>query len=200
MSLTPEISLQVENNKQQAIIREPDLVMLIDACIANDRSAQANLYKRYYGKMMSLCLRYVKQRDDAMSILNLAFLKVFKSLKTFEYNGSFDGWVHRIVYYSIIDQLRVNMKEMKTSEISEVSEVSSLDASGLENLYVEDLYRLLDELPDSTRIVFNMHALEGYKHEEIAEQLGISVGTSKWHVNNARTILKTLILKTIQKS
>jgi RNA polymerase sigma factor (sigma-70 family) len=198
MSLTPEISLQVENNKQQAIIREPDLVMMIDACIANDRSAQANLYKRYYGKMMSLCLRYVKQRDDAMSVLNLAFLKVFKSLKTFQYNGSFDGWVHRIVYYSIIDQLRVNMKEMKTSEISEVSEVSSLDASGLENLYVEDLYRLLDELPDSTRIVFNMYAVEGYKHEEIAEQLGISVGTSKWHVNNARTILKTLILKTIQ--
>lgn len=198
MSLTPEISLQVENNKQQAIIREPDLVMMIDACIANDRSAQANLYKRYYGKMMSLCLRYVKQRDDAMSILNLAFLKVFKSLKIFEYNGSFDGWVHRIVYYSIIDQLRINMKEMKTSEISEVFEVSSHDASGLENLYVEDLYRLLDELPDSTRIVFNMYAVEGYKHEEIAEQLGISAGTSKWHVNNARTILKTLILKTIQ--
>lgn len=199
MSFTPEISLQVENNKQQAIVRDPDLVMMIDACIANDRSAQANLYKRYYGKMMTLCMRYVKHRDDAMSILNLAFLKVFKSLKSFEYSGSFDGWVHRIVYYSIIDQLRVNMKEMKTSEINEVLEVSSLDASGLENLYVEDLYRLLDELPDSTRLVFNMYAVEGYKHEEIAEQLNISAGTSKWHVNNARTILKNLLLKTHQK-
>jgi RNA polymerase sigma-70 factor (ECF subfamily) len=86
------------------------------------------------------------------------------------------------------------MRDMKTSELSEATETLSYDSSGLQNLMVEDLYKLLDALPDSTRIVFNLFAIEGYKHEEIADLLKISAGTSKWHVNQARTILKSLLL------
>jgi RNA polymerase sigma-70 factor (ECF subfamily) len=194
MSLTPDISIQLTENRQKTLLQDPDLVALIDACQANDRSAQATLYKRYYGKMMALCMRYVKNRDDAMSVLNYGFLKVYKSLSTYEYNGSFDGWVYKIVYNSILDQLRSNMRDMKTSELSEATETLSYDSSGLQNLMVEDLYKLLDALPDSTRIVFNLFAIEGYKHEEIADLLKISAGTSKWHVNQARTILKSLLL------
>jgi RNA polymerase sigma-70 factor (ECF subfamily) len=194
MSLTTDISIQLTENRQKTLLQDPDLVALIDACQANDRSAQATLYKRYYGKMMALCMRYVKNRDDAMSVLNYGFLKVYKSLSTYEYNGSFDGWVYKIVYNSILDQLRSNMRDMKTSELSEATETLSYDSSGLQNLMVEDLYKLLDALPDSTRIVFNLFAIEGYKHEEIADLLKISAGTSKWHVNQARTILKSLLL------
>jgi RNA polymerase sigma-70 factor (ECF subfamily) len=194
MSLTPDISIQLTENRQKTLLQDPELVALIDACPANDRSAQATLYKRYYGKMMAMCMRYVKNRDDAMSVLNYGFLKVYKSLSSYEYNGSFDGWVYKIVYNSILDQLRSNMRDMKTSELSEATETLSYDSSGLQNLMVEDLYKLLDALPDSTRIVFNLFAIEGYKHEEIANLLNISAGTSKWHVNQARTILKSLLL------
>ncbi|MCC6818463.1 MAG: RNA polymerase sigma factor, partial [Bacteroidia bacterium] len=119
MSLTPNISINVSEYRQQLLSQDPELVSMIERCIENDRSAQEALYKRYYGKMMSLCLRYVKERDDALSVLNLGFLKVFKSLSGYTYSGSFDGWIHRIVYHSIIDQLRVKMKEMKTSEIED---------------------------------------------------------------------------------
>ena len=200
MSFTPDISIQLTESRQKTLLQDPELVALIDACLANDRSAQAQLYKKYYGRMMSLCLRYVKSRDDAMSVLNYGFLKVFKSLSTYHYNGSFDGWIHRIVYNSIIDQLRSNMREMKTSELNEATETISSSSSGLQNLMAEDLYKLLDELPDSTRIVFNMFAIEGYKHEEIAERLNISAGTSKWHVNHARSILKSLLTQDHQVS
>lgn len=200
MSLTPDISIQLTESRQKTLLQDPDLVAMIDACLANDRSAQAQLYKKYYGKMMSLCMRYVKNRDDAMSVLNFGFLKVFKSLSAYQYNGSFDGWIHRIVYNSIIDQLRSNMREMKTSELNEATDTISDSGSGLQNLVVEDLYKLLEALPDSTRIVFNMFAIEGYKHEEVAERLNISAGTSKWHVNQARTILKSLLNKHHQAS
>lgn len=193
MSFTPNISIQTDNSRLSTA-QDPELAALIEACIANDRSAQAALYKRYYGKMMSLCMRYIKNRDDAMPVLNYGFLKVFKSLSSYNNAGSFDGWVHRIIYNSIIDQLRSSMKAVKTSELSEEHDSISIGSSGLQNLIAEDLYKLLDVLPDSTRIVFNMFAIEGYKHEEIAEMLNISAGTSKWHVNQARSILKPLLI------
>lgn len=200
MSQLPEISLNVSVEQLKSASQDPELVKMIEGCIANDRSAQEILYKKYYGKMMSLCMRYVKNRDDAMGILNYGFLKVYRSIGSYSWNGSFDGWVHRIVYHSIIDQLRSNMREMKTEEISAADQSDAMDTSGLQTLYAEDLYKLLDYLPDSSRVVFNMFALEGYKHEEISELLGISVGTSKWHVNQARTQLKELILKHHMKS
>lgn len=198
--MTPDISLNVAENRQHLTLQDPELARLIEGCIQNDRSAQEAMYKRYYGKMMSLCRRYVKDRDEALSVLNLGFLKVFKSISGYSFSGSFDGWMHRIVYHSIIDQLRVKMKEMKTGDIEEAEIRDAQTISGLDNLYVEDLYKLLDALPESTRVVFNLFAVEGYKHEEIADLLGISAGTSKWHVNQARTQLKDLILKTYKKS
>lgn len=200
MSYTPDISISLTEEQKLKAKQDPELVRLIDGCIANDRSAQELMYRRYYGKMMSVCRRYVKQTDDAMSVLNLAFLKVFRSLPTYSYTGSFDGWVHRIVYHSIIDQLRQNMRQMKTEEISGNEENVRVESSGLQNLIAEDLYKMLDHLPDATRMVFNMFAIEGYKHEEIAETLNISEGTSKWHVNQARKILKELLEKTYFKS
>lgn len=195
MSLNPEISITLEETTRQVALQDPDLQQLIVDCMSNDRSAQETLYKRYYGKMMGLCMRYVKNKDDAMSILNQGFLKVFQNLGNYAYNGPFDAWVYRIVYHAIIDQLRVKHRDFKTNEIDVNALEVSVEANSIQNLYIEDLMKLLDELPESTRVVFNLFAIEGYKHEEIADLLQISSGTSKWHVNAARTLLKDLIAK-----
>ncbi len=193
MSLTPEISIPVNNEELLSALPDPELARLINGCKANERSAQELLYKRYYGKMMALCLRYTGNRDDAMEVLNMGFLKVFKSLDSYRSDGSFDGWVHRIIYHSVIDKLRSRMKEMKTVEVDGDLAVPTIDSSSIQKLYVKDLMDLMQELPESTRVVFNMFAIEGYKHNEIAGMLNISEGTSKWHVNQARTILKQRI-------
>jgi RNA polymerase sigma-70 factor (ECF subfamily) len=193
MSFNPDISIESAYLQDSFAKQFPEIVELIEKCIDNDRSAQEALYKKYYGKMMALCLRYVKNDDDAKFILNIGFLKVFKSLKSFNYKGSFDGWVHRIVYNSIIDQIRKDIKDVKTESIEDHENINSNETHALSKLYSEDLYKLLKQVPDTSRIVFNMFVIEGFKHEEISEMLGMSVGTSKWHVNNARQVLKNLI-------
>jgi RNA polymerase sigma factor (sigma-70 family) len=190
MSYLPEISLNLNNEQLSSVAPDPELAKLIEGCKANDRSAQESLYKRYYGKMMAMCMRYTGNRDDAMEVLNTGFLKVFRSLDSYGSNGSFDGWVYRIIYNSVIDRLRSRMKEVRTLEVDDAMTVPGIDASSIQQLYVQDLMKLLNELPESTRVVFNMFAIEGYKHNEIGELLNISEGTSKWHVNQARKILK----------
>ncbi len=200
MSYLPEISVNINNEELLSASPDPELAKLINDCRANVRSAQEILYKRYYGKMMAMCMRYTGNRDDAMEVLNSGFLKVFKSLDSYRFNGSFDGWVYRIIYHSIIDRLRSRMKEMKTVEVDNDMEASTIDTSSLQELYVQDLMSLLNELPESTRVVFNMFAMEGYQHAEIGEMMNISEGTSKWHVNQARKILKQRIEKNYLKS
>lgn len=192
MSPIVEISLALGNHDAVNTGPDPELAGLIAGCKAGERTAQEAMYKRYYGKMMAMCQRYIGNRDDAMEVLNMGFLKVFRSLEGYEASGSFDGWVYRIIYNSVIDYLRSKVKAVKTVEIDD-AELHLVDASAIQQLYVDDLLKLLDCLPESTRIVFNMFALEGYRHEEIADMLGISTGTSKWHVNQAREILKQQI-------
>lgn len=177
----------------------PDTDRLIRLCVANDRSAQAELYKQYYGKMMGICKRYFQNRDDAMEVLNCGFLKVFQNLKHYEQKGPFEAWIYRIIYNTIIDFLR-SKKKTVFSSISDAEEfVSTAPDLPLQKLYTDDLLNLLYLLPDATRTVFNMFAIDGYKHEEIAEMLGISEGTSKWHVNQARKQLKELIERRLLK-
>jgi len=183
----------MHNEQLLSAAPDPELAKLINDCRANDRSAQELLYKRYYGKMMAMCMRYTGNRDDAMEVLNAGFLKVFKSLDSYRSNGSFDGWVYRIIYNSVIDKLRSRMKEIKTVEVDNDMTISGIDSSSIQQLYVQDLMGLLNALPEATRVVFNMFAIEGYQHNEISERLNISEGTSKWHVNQARKLLKERI-------
>lgn len=192
MSPIVEISLSLGKHDAFNTGPDPELASLIAGCKADERAAQEAMYKRYYGKMMGMCMRYISNRDDAMEVLNMGFLKMFRSLDGYQASGSFDGWVYRIIYNSVIDYLRSKVKAVKTVEIDD-AELHQVDASAIQQLYVDDLLKLLDSLPESTRVVFNMFALEGYRHEEIADMLGISTGTSKWHVNQARQILKQQI-------
>lgn len=193
MSESPDISLTMHTDASLRTDRDPELVRLLEDCKSHDRSAQETLYKRYYGKMMGLCMRYVKNKDDAMEILNHGFLKVFRSLDQYNFNGPFEAWIHRIVYNSIIDSLRSKTRMPVTEEINDHQIEYAIDAGVINNLFAGDLMKMLDLLPEATRIVFNMFAIEGYKHEEIAGMLNISAGTSKWHVSNARATLKNII-------
>jgi len=170
------------------------LYTIVYGCIEKKRSAQELLYKKYYGKMMGLCLRYFKNKDDAKDAMNMGFLKVFQNIHLFDEDKNLEAWIYTIIQRTALDLVRkqIKIKNIET-EITEKS--ASIEPEILQQLYVQDLMLLLNQLPDTSRLVFTLYATENFKHQEIAEELCISEGTSKWHVNHARKILKELILK-----
>lgn len=188
-SISTTITLE-ESTTDEITSQNPELDVIIRGCLANDRSAQEKLYKRYYGKMMGTCLRYLKNEDDALDVLNTGFLKVFQNLSSYSGKGSFDGWVYLIIRNAIIDQLRKRLKYREESLEENHNNMYQVQSGVLEQLYAEDLLKLLQKLPETTRLVFNLFAIDGFKHEEISTMLKISQGTSKWHVSEARRILK----------
>jgi RNA polymerase sigma-70 factor (ECF subfamily) len=167
---------------------------LIKGCLNNDRKAQEHLYKRYYHAMMALCVRYTKDRNDALEILNDAFLKVFKRLIQYDAaKGSLYTWMKRIVINTAIDFLR-KQQAYHNMEVMLVDE----EEPGIENEAVgkmngEELLKIIRQLPAVTRLVFNLYVVDGYNHREIGVMLGISEGTSRWHMSEARRRLKIII-------
>ncbi|MCB9261816.1 MAG: RNA polymerase sigma factor [Flavobacteriales bacterium] len=168
---------------------------LIIKCLDNDRLAQSELYRMYHGKLLALCLRYFSNRDDAVSALNLGFLKIFRNLSKFKKSEDFGAWSYRIVQNTAIDQFRSQTRYDNNVVVDEKPEDTGLNPDVVSKLYAEDLIVLLQKLPPTTRMVFNLFAIEAWTHAEIAERLEISEGTSKWHVNNARKMLKQWIEK-----
>jgi RNA polymerase sigma factor (sigma-70 family) len=169
--------------------QERELEKILKGCELEDRSAQEKLYKKYYGLLMAVCLRYYKNKDDATAALNQAFLKIFQKVNQYRFEGSFEGWMTKLTINSILDELR--KKTINYEVLNESIETN--DESVLPKLYFDDLLKLLNQLPESTKVVFNLFAVEGFKHHEIAEQLNISVGTTKWHVSEAKKKLRLLI-------
>ena len=188
MSTRSEIA-EAETKQQEFV--EADMLKIIEGCKQNDRLSQATLYKKFFGKMMAMCLRYAASRDEALEILNEGFLKVFTNLDNYNTTGSFEGWVRRIIFHTAMDTVRTRLryKEEPMAENFDASVSENLT----ENLQVADLMLLLEKLPQATRTVFNLFAIEGYKHQEIAELLNISESTSKWHVSEARKQLQKLL-------
>jgi RNA polymerase sigma-70 factor (ECF subfamily) len=164
---------------------------LVEGCIKNDRYAQEMLYRKYFGTMMRMVMRFTQDNEEAMEIINNGFLRVFKKLHTFSFNGSLEGWIRRLVFHSVSDYFKKHSKAVYFLDLED-RDAPQRD-SALDNLYLEDVMKLVDLLPDASKEVFYLYAVEGYNHREIAEMLGISAGTSKWHLSNARTKLKQLI-------
>ncbi len=164
---------------------------LIKACIANDRLAQEAMYRRFFASMIRMCMRYTQDREEAMEIVNTGMLRVFKKLHTFAFKGSLEGWVRRLVFHALSDHFR--KKERPVHFLSMEDRDASVPENALQNLYLEDILKLVDFLPEATRRVFILYAIEGFTHVEIAERSNISVGTSKWHLAMARKQLKQLI-------
>ncbi len=173
-----------------------ELKNLIEGCLGKNRISQQQLYQLYYGKMMGVAMRYFINKDDALSALNNGFLKVFQNLDKYGFIGSFDGWVYKVIFRVIMDTLRqrIDHKHLELDAYN-LQEIVLIQNPALDNLYAADLLKLLHQLPETTRTVFNLFALDGQKHKEIASLLNISEGTSKWHVNEAKKRLKQLIEK-----
>lgn len=162
---------------------------LIEACRRNDRTAQKALFDRMAPKMLSVCRRYVRDKMEAEDILVMSFTKVFERIGQFKSEGSFEGWVRRIVVNESLTFLRRNkMMYLETDlESVERESPSALQETGLE---AEDLLRLIQELPAGYRMVFNLYAIDGFSHKEIAVQIGITESTSKSQLSRARTHLQ----------
>jgi RNA polymerase sigma factor (sigma-70 family) len=169
---------------------------LISGCINNSRQAQEQLYKRFYGPMASICLRYTKNEEDAIEVLHNGFLKVFKNIHTYDMTrASLYTWIRTIVINSAIDFIR---KRDKFSKIElDKAEEPGIDADAVQRMSAQELLQLVQQLSPATQTVFNLYVVEGYNHREIANLLGISEGTSKWHLSEARKRLQQL-LQTLQ--
>ncbi|RWW92294.1 RNA polymerase sigma factor [Flavobacterium cerinum] len=165
---------------------------IIALAVDNNRHAQQKIYSKHAPKMLSICRQYVKDVQQAEDIMITAFMKVFTNLKAFEHKGSFEGWVRRIMVNECISFLRV---QKKVSFLEDEFFVEDTFNNIESHFSVEDIQSLIDSLPDGYKMVFNLYAIEGFKHQEIAKMLGINEGTSKSQLSHARKMLKEQINK-----
>jgi len=166
---------------------------VIKGCIKGDRKAQERLYKDYYRAMMTLCLRYTKNEADAVEVLNNGFLKVFRNIQRYEpAQASLYTWIRTVVVNSCLDFIKARRRREAHIELEEAGEVD-VPADAVSRMRASELLKLVRELPPSTQAVFNLYVIEGYNHREIGELLGISEGTSKWHLSEARKGLQKMI-------
>ena len=160
---------------------------LIQLAAENNRLAQQQIYNQFSPKMLSVCRQYIKDIHQAEDIMITAFMKVFTNLKNFQHKGSIEGWIRRIMVNECISFIRVE-KKLKYIEDETYFEESF---NNIESQFsVEDIQFLIDSLPDGYKMVFNLYAIEGYKHHEIASMLGINEGTSKSQLSHARKMLQ----------
>lgn len=141
--------------------------------------------------MLALVRRHTQDEETQLSIINDGFLKVFKSIDKYEFKGSFEGWIRRVVFNCLSDYFRKENKYLKFM-VFETEEVT-ISTNAVHSLYYQDIIEIVDLLPEKTKKVFCKYAIEGYKHKDISDELQISVGTSKWHLSEARKQLKEII-------
>lgn len=165
---------------------------LIESCKSNNREAQYKLYSLLSGKMFAVCLRYAKNKEEAEDILQEGFIKVFKKMDSFRNEGSFEGWTRRIFVNTAIEHFRRKKYLLPVTE-KEENTIEGKYTSVLDDLGAKDIMALVQELSPGYRTVFNMYVVEGYTHKEIADQLGISEGTSKSQLSRAKVILQDMV-------
>lgn len=168
-----------------------ELEQLIAGCIRNERSAQEKLYRLFYPKMMALVRRYIDHEEQAEEVLNNGYLRAFQKIRQYNFQGSFEGWIRKIVFHAVADYVKQNARYSKQILLVEKDEMVHKDHA--DRMYYDQLIELVQSLPDATRAVFNMYVMEGFTHKEIGNILGISEGTSKWHLSEGRKILKDKI-------
>lgn len=188
-------------------INEDQLKLLVNGCLRNNRKSQEAIYKMFYGKMMVVCRRYTRNEDQAKDILQDGFIKVFKNIDKFSFSGSFEGWVRRIIVNTAIDFTRRAKNSyllMNENQSIEDFENDLLDEDEIEEydnpLNVNDVIKGMEQLSNAYRTVFNLYVFENYTHQEIATELGISVGTSKSNLAKARGNLKKILTKKLEES
>lgn len=164
---------------------------IIDGCRQYDKYQQEQLYRLAYLPMMKVCLRYAADEQDSGSIYNTAMLKVFTNIEQYKGKGDIMAWIRKIMVNSCIDHCRQQLKFITAGNLYDVAaETIHISPEAYDRFSSAEIMKLLKELPVNTAIVFNLFAIEGYKHAEIAQVLQITTGTSKWHLNEARRLLK----------
>ena len=172
----------------------PALNDILAGCLRNHRQSQALLYRQFYGYAMSICLRYAPTREGALEVLNDGFLKVFTRIDQYDPAQPFKGWLRRILINAAIDHYRQEVRHHHHEDIEQAEKtVVTESADAFSQLAHEDLLALVQRLSPAYRLVFNLYVMEGFTHEEIADQLGISIGASKSNLARARENLRQLV-------
>lgn len=159
-----------------------------------DRKCQQEVFRRYASKMMGVCLRYARHQMEAEDLLQDAFIKVYNNISKFEYKGSFEGWIRRIVVNTALKNYSKKSFTYEQIGVEEQPE-NSAPPEVYAHLHEEELLKLVAALPDGYRVVFNLYAIEGYSHKEISEMLGCQESTSRSQLVKARKLLQAQILK-----
>jgi len=179
-----------------------DLLHIIRGCLQANRDSQKIFYEMFYGYSMSICMRYCKREDDLVEIVNDGFLKIFKALSSFNprhanVESSLKGWMKRIMINTAIDHLRKNKHEFNITEVAENHfNIPGEVETSIEQMTYKEIIAVIQRLSPVYRIVFNLYVIDGFKHEEIARQLGISVGASKSNLAKARMNIQKMLKET----
>lgn len=173
---------------------------LVRLCLAGDRNAQQELWKTYSGKMYSLCRRYFSREEEAQDALQESFIKVFGHLHQWREQGPLGAWIRKVVVNTSLNLLKSKERERMHIDVESVSNLSADDADAMSQMNEEDLIALIREMPVGYRTVFNLFAIEGYAHKEIAEQLGVTENTSKTQFLKAKHWLKNKLDNTTTKN
>ncbi|PCJ63654.1 MAG: hypothetical protein COA58_15685 [Bacteroidetes bacterium] len=167
---------------------------LIEGCIRNDVYCQKVLYEKYSPKMMGVSLRYCNSKMEAEDVLQDAFIKIFDKIKSFKGEGSFEGWIRKVVVFTALKSNDKRVRKFEPGNLDSVKE-QYLDASVYSNMETANLLSILQELPDGYRTVFNLYAIEGYSHKEIGKMLGVTDVTSRTQYSRAKQYLIKLLAK-----
>jgi len=170
--------------------KSPSVDVLIEGCMANKRKSQELLYLQYFDTMADVCKKYTSDESEIILMVNDAFLKVFKNIHLFKKEGSFEGWLKKIIYHTLIDHFRSRDRKMAFLQFVEQVPDRHTEDNVIHHLICAEILELIDQLPENSRQALKLFIVEGYTHTEIATELNISEGTSRWHVSHARNLLR----------
>jgi RNA polymerase sigma factor (sigma-70 family) len=171
-----------------------DIVEIVKGCLDGNRRDQELLYRRYSPRLYGACLQYTGNDEEARDVLQEGFIKIFSSLAQYKFEGSFEGWMRRIIVNTALEKFRKRYNLYRVDDIDAVDEPEASPDSGVySDLEVQDMLVMIRELPPKYRMVFNLFAIEGYSHKEISAMMKISEGTSKSNLSRARSILQKRI-------
>lgn len=168
---------------------------LIEACLNGDARAQKMLFQNFGPKLYAVCLRYSKSEEEAQDMLQDGFVKIFEKLLSYKGEGSFEGWMRRIMVNTCLDEIRRTKKFQSNVDVEDFSYSLTDNETVLDDLAAKDLLKILQRIPMGYRTVFNLYVIEGYSHKEIADELEITVSTSKSQFSRAKAMLREILSK-----
>lgn len=176
------------NKKLGTLIKYKNESDLVKACLNQKRDAQEQLYRTFADKMFAICKAYAKDRDEACEFLQLGFIKVFNKLENYSFKGSLEGWIRRVIVTTALQELRKSKTyHMNIDEMHDIQEVEQNEE--IQKIPFQKVVEYVNELPKKAGLILKLYAIEGFSHKEIAEELSISVSTSKSQLNYARKLL-----------